>query len=84
MRKNSSSKKTVGVALIIIGLFVGVISFGNIDIPQELSFIKTKISSDGAEVEVGDISESSAVGLGGIATIGLIISGTILALKKQT
>lgn len=83
MGKNSSNKK-IGMILMIIGLIFGlimVISFSNVDIPQ-LAFVKTKISGQGAEVEVGDISESSAVLLGGIVSVALIISGAIIASKK--
>ena len=84
MGKRSSSNKTIGVGFIIMGLFIGlfvIVFFTNVDIPP-LAFVKTKISSEGAEIEVGDISESNAVLLGGITTIALIISGAIIASKK--
>lgn len=80
MKKNAARNKTIGVILMIAAVFVGIIFFANSDLTP-LSFVKAKVGN--AQVEVGDISESGALWLGGVMMIGLFIPGIILAIKKN-
>lgn len=79
MKKNTTRNKTIGVILMFAAVFVGIIFFANSDLTP-LSFVKAKAGN--LEVEVGDISESGALWLGGVMMVGLLIPGIILAIKK--
>lgn len=79
MGGKSSSKKTLGVGLIIAAIIVGIIMISGNELTQ-LSFVKVKV--DNTELEVGDISESGALWLGGVIIVALFTPGIILALKN--
>lgn len=79
MAKGSSTSKVIGVVLLMAGIIVGIVVLPEVDLTQ-LAFVNAKVGD--AEVTVGDISESSAVGLGLVAMVGLFAPGIILVLKK--
>lgn len=79
MAKSSSISKGIGAILLITGIIVGIVVLPQVDLTQ-LAFVNAKVGD--AEVTVDDISESSAVGLGLVAMVGLFAPGIILVLKK--